>query len=61
LKKVVWTQIFTDESIYPSSRLALKNINTALPNYNDSTEKRVINELSEVMMQEAVGRLTESF
>jgi len=60
-QKVVWTQIFTDESIYPSSRLALKNINTALPNYNDSTEKRVINQLSEVMMQEAVGRLTESF
>lgn len=60
-KKVVWTQIFTDESIYPSSRLALENINTSLPNYNNSTEQRVIKELAGVMMQEAVGRLTESF
>lgn len=60
-KKVIWTQIFTDETIYPSSRLALETINTSLPNYNKSTEQRVINDLAGVMMQEAVGRLTENF
>lgn len=59
--KIIWTQIFSDETIYPSSRLALETINTSLPNYNHSTEQRVINELAGVMMQEAVGRLTESF
>jgi hypothetical protein len=59
--RVIWTQIFTDETIYPSSRLALETINTALPNYNNSEEQRMIKLLAGVMMQEAVGRLTENF
>ena len=59
--KIIWKQWFTDETIYPSARLALENINTATPNYTYSEEQRVIESLAGVMMQEAVGRLTEGF
>lgn len=60
-KKIIWKQWFTDETIYASARLALENINTATPNYTYSEEQRVIESLAGVMMQEAVGRLTEGF
>lgn len=60
-QKVFWKQWFTDETIYASARLALQNINTATPNYTYSEEQRVIESLAGVMMQEAVGRLTEGF
>ena len=60
-KRVIWTQIFTDETIYPSSQIALETINTALPNYNNSEEQRMIKVLADVMMQEALSRLTENF
>ena len=59
--RVLWTQVFADETIYLPSRLALETINTALPNYNSSEEQRTIKVLAGVMMQEAVGRLTENF
>ena len=60
-RRVIWTQIFTDEITYPSSRVVLETINTALPNYNSSEEQRIIKVLAGVMMQEAVRRLTENF
>lgn len=59
--KIVWKQWFEDQTVYSSARLALAGINTSTPNYTDSEEKRVVKNLASVMMQEAVGRLTENF
>lgn len=61
INRVVWTQIFEDEVLYSTARLALQEINTSDPNYTDSEDKRVMNELASIMMQEAVGRLSENF
>lgn len=60
-KQVVWKQWFEDERVYSTARLALEGINTSNPNYTDSEDERVINELAAIMMEEAVDRLTESF
>lgn len=60
-KSIVWKQWFTDETIYSAARLALVGINTASPNYTKSEEERVLKNLSGIMMQEAVDRLTENF
>lgn len=59
--QIVWKQWFDDQTVYSASRLALEGINTSSPNYTGSEEERVINNLAAVMMQEAVGRLTENF
>lgn len=58
---IVWKQWFEDRSLYSSARLALAGINTSSPNYTESEDKRVIRQLAGVMMEEAVGRLTENF
>ncbi len=59
--QIVWREGFDDQIVYSASRLALEGINTSAPNYTGSEEERVINNLASVMMQEAVGRLTENF
>ncbi|MGH1469244.1 MAG: LPS assembly lipoprotein LptE [Bdellovibrionales bacterium] len=59
--QTVWTQEFEDQTVYSAARLALPVINTSTPNYTESEEERVIKNLAGVMMQEAVGRLTENF
>lgn len=60
-KNIVWKQWFEDRAVYSSARLALSGINTSSPNYTESEDKRVIRQLAGVMMEEAVGRLTENF
>jgi len=60
-KNTVWKQWFEDRALYSSARLALTGINTSSPNYTESEDKRVIRQLAGVMMEEAVGRLTENF
>jgi len=60
-KNIVWKQWFEDRSLYSSARLALAGINTSSPNYTESEDERVIRQLAGVMMEEAVGRLTENF
>jgi len=60
-KNIVWKQWFEDRSLYSAARLALTGVNTSSPNYTESEDKRVIRQLAGVMMEEAVGRLTENF
>ncbi len=59
--QIVWTQEFEDQTVYSTARLALPGINTSSSNYTKSEEERVLKTLAGVMMQEAVGRLTENF
>lgn len=60
-KKTVWKQWFEDQASYFPARLALAGINTSAPNYTKSEEQRVLKDLAGVMMEEAIGRLTENF
>jgi len=60
-KNIVWKQWFEDRAVYQASRLALTGINTSSANYTESEDRRVVRQLAGVMMEEAVGRLTENF
>ena len=60
-QNIIWKQWFEDQALYSSARLALEGINTSAPNYTSSEDQRVLKELAGVMMEEAVGRLTENF
>lgn len=60
-RRTVWKQWFRDQLFFPGARLALEGINTSTPLYNISERERVTARLARIMMNEAVGRLTENF
>lgn len=60
-QNIIWKQWFEDQALYSSARLALAGINTSVANYTASEDQRVMKQLAGVMMEEAVGRLTENF
>ncbi len=59
--KTLWKQWLDDERLYSAPVITLPEVNASTPLYNISERQRVTEELAQLMMHEAVGRLTESF
>lgn len=59
--KILWSQDFDNEKVFPAAQIGSQFINSANPLYNHSAVHQNVANLAQLMMYEAYSRMTERF